>query len=591
MQAWNSGLTTTFRVLLIGLLVFTCSAQAQLTLNGMASYEQLSKEYYIVALFTPTPITTPENLLAKSLDKRIEMRLAAKQWTPYSFAQIWKRDLSINNELSAQAPQIERLLAFTSFPKQDLTIGDTLVANYSPSLGTTLTFNGETILKAEGDTLFNYLLSVWVGVSPPSRQFKADLLAGKAVDEARFAGLKRRFESLSIQPERQKLYSQWRQAEDARVKELARLKAEEEVRAREAAEALAAEEAKRAAEQADAAARAKAAAKAKQEAEQVAAVAAGAAVVAKAKAAKAAQKAAQSQASPLTQGSSSEADVKEVEVAEAQAQAEDEKARQAAELAAAQAAEQARAEAEAEALKARQLAHMSRKYARERYIWEIQRAIDKQVTYPEWAKQFGEEGLVKAEFRLDAQGNVIEFLHLSPDENSLLAQELKAAIGRASPFGAVPELVKETTDPQKRAAAQVFKASYTFRLRGEPDPVPPQPVMPEALRESRAEVMTEQDKASLATHYRTSVQRRVEEAIVYPHWAKSMKQTGTVSVRVELSADGQVAGTHWIEESRHVMLNDEVMGAIRRVAPFDPIPEVLGVDRMSVEVSHQFGGR
>lgn len=151
--------------------------------------------------------------------------------------------------------------------------------------------------------------------------------------------------------------------------------------------------------------------------------------------------------------------------------------------------------------------------------------------------------------------------------------------------------MKEPSDPEKVAAARVFKASYNFRLKGDPDPIPPQPVMPEALRTSKEDAMSQTDKTALEANYRNGVINKIEGAIVYPHWAKDMKQTGNVAVKVSLAKDGTVASTEWIEQSRHVMLNDEVINAVQRSAPFDPLPEVLGLDHLEIEVTHKFGGR
>ncbi len=569
-------------------------AAAQLDLNGVASYAQLSKEYYIVALYTTAPVTRAEELLASSADKRLELRLTAQQWTPFSFSQIWKRDLSINNDLSADAPQIKALLTFTDFPAEDLTTGDVIVANYSPALGTTIAFNGETFLQAEGAVLFNYLLSVWVGPSPPSRQFKADLLAGNAATDARFAALLERFKALRPQPERERLISRWRQAEAEEARQLAAARAEREAKAREAAERQAAEEAARLREQEVARERAAAAARSQQEAQAAAAAAASAVAAAKAKAGRSAANAAGTQpqgggdAAPeaVTAGT---AEAREIAAAEALAAVEAEKARLAAEAAAAEAAALAKAEAEARALEERRLAEARQVYERALYEWQMQRAVERQVTYPEWARQFGEEGAVEAEFLLDAQGQVVEYLRVEPGEGSLLAQELKAAIGRAAPFGPLPAPVDASADQPQ--TAQRFSVSHVFRLRGEQPKPLAKPEMPPILRQTLSEGLSDAQKAELVERYVSAVRTRIVDSITYPHWAKSMKQTGMVEVLVTIAADGSVAKTTVLQPSRHVMLNDEVVKAVERSAPFDPIPEELLLQSVDFSVSHQFGGR
>lgn len=579
-------------VLYFLLILGSGNVWSQLSLNGIASYSQLSKEYYIVALYTSGPLTTVDALLDGSADKRVEIRITAAQWAANSFSQIWKRDLSINNDLSADAPQINVLLRFTDFPEEDLGPGDTIVANYSPLLGTTLTFNGETFLQAEGPVLFNYLLSVWVGPSPPSRQFKADLLVGNAAGDAGFAALLQRFQAVRMQPEREKLVSKWRQAEEDKARKLAAAKAAQEAIEKESAALLLAEETRKQQEQEEAKKRAELAGQAKQDAEAVAVAAAGVAAAAKARAAEAADKVAKARASQSGHASASS---KEVAEAEALAAAEDEKARVAAEAAASRAEALARAEAEARVLQEKRLAQMSRDYEQAIYAWQIQRAVSKQVTYPEWARQFGEEGLVEADFVLDPQGQIIEYLRIHPDEGSLLAQELKAAIGRAAPFGSLPAAAGKAGDANASVASgndkAVFKASYHFKLRGEAPLLTSKPVMPELLRNARSAALSPAQKEALLSGYQLAVQQRITESITYPHWAKSMKQTGAVEAVVTVAADGTVVNTVLVTSTRHVMLNDEVLKAVQRTAPFDPIPEELALPSLDVSVTYKFGGR
>lgn len=580
----------TLAAVLASVLIF-CGTLARFAhaemLNGIASYEQLSREYYIVALYTEQPIQDVDTALSVPGPMRAELRIVVKEWAPRSFSQIWMRDLSMNNDLSESAEQIQSLLAFANFPKAPLVTGDRLEFDYAPGTGTRIRFNGQVVTQGEGPVLFRYALKTWIGSSPPTRQFREDMLAGGVAGKASMEKLLARQNGLTIAAGREGLLKTWqadanrvaqeaeaaRQREAKAAEEAARLKAEEEARQlaaqKEIEEKAARAIAARAAAEAQAAAAAKAAEAAREQARLQAE-----------KAAQAAERARTDVASEAAR--LAEAEQKAAEEAQKRQAEEEAKARLAAEAAAAEAAAQAQAqaqaEAEARALEAQRTARQEAEYAQGVYRWQVQQAVSRAVTYPEWARLFGEQGSYQASFQLDSQGRVTAITRMEPD-GTQLADEFRAAIERASPFGPLPAGLDEKTS---------FSVNHQFALQGEAAPLPPKPAMPAALLAKRQASLTDADRAALIERYTQSVQTRVTQTVVYPLWAKNQKKTGDVTVEVKVTADGRVASVDVVESARLKQLNDAVIDAAQKAAPFEPIPEELGLSELKVRVAHRF---
>lgn len=76
--------------------------------------------------------------------------------------------------------------------------------------------------------------------------------------------------------------------------------------------------------------------------------------------------------------------------------------------------------------------------ARQFYVKEVIKLINKRVRYPAMAAQKGQEGSVRVSVTLDRQGNIIAITATEPSRFNLLTKEALAAIERAAPFPALP---------------------------------------------------------------------------------------------------------------------------------------------------------
>jgi len=228
------------------LLLLTFHWASALTLNGISSYEQLRKEYYIAALYLSDPSSNPNQILANQRSKRMAIKVTANRWSPRRWALQWQNDIAINNPLSNDPEFTDNLLKFTGFPKDNLTTGDEVLIDYIPGKGTQVNLNGVTVLQTETAQLFDALLNAWIGQAPPSREFKEQILSMDSNSE-----LVTRYESLKYSASRSQLVQQWVDADKQKMlaqkqqkqqQAEARARAQAEQKARQLAQQKAAQE-------------------------------------------------------------------------------------------------------------------------------------------------------------------------------------------------------------------------------------------------------------------------------------------------------------------------------------------------------------
>jgi len=193
---------------------FSALAQGgELQLNGLAPYTQLRKEYYIGGLFLGWPGHDPAAIANMPGKKRMELRVTTDRWPPLRFAQQWNQLILINNDSAVLDANVMDVLAFTGFPKGDLLEGDHLVIEQESEAGTTVSLNGTTVLHTSSPALFNLLLNTWIGLRPPSSEFKRDILNRPA--DKTGAELQARFDATAPNESRRKAVAAWTNKSEA----------------------------------------------------------------------------------------------------------------------------------------------------------------------------------------------------------------------------------------------------------------------------------------------------------------------------------------------------------------------------------------
>ena len=180
---------------------------SDLSLNGIAAFEQLRKEYYIGALYLGWPGHDAESIANMPGKKRMELHITADQWPPLRFSQMWNQAITINNPSSFINAHALDILAFSSILKSDLVAGDQITIELTAGNTTVVTLNGITALRTKNSALFNMLLNAWIGPRPPSTEFKRDIL--KLPTDKATEALVARFKATQPNESRRKTIAGW----------------------------------------------------------------------------------------------------------------------------------------------------------------------------------------------------------------------------------------------------------------------------------------------------------------------------------------------------------------------------------------------
>lgn len=527
------------RFLLLSLMLIG-SAYSQTYLNGISPYEQLGKEYYIGALYLPEAQSDRLAIITDSRAQKMVLKVTASRWSERKFAQFWRQDLALNNDMSQDAELTARLLAFTTFPRQSLTEGDEIIIQYTPVSGSEVFLNGERVIQYNGQEFFKSILKGWVGEVPHSRLYQTQILGQQTDVGTRRSVLQERMSALAVAPDRQGLVSGWQAAEEAARQALAQAREEERRRLERE------EEARRQAERERQ--------RLEEERQQQLELAE--------------QRRREAQAAREQAQQNDGEDSEEVQQA---LQAQQEAEQRAAELARQQAERQRE-------LEAAQLRTQAQQYALDLYRWEVLRDVYKRVSYPEWARQFNQEGIVTIEFVVGSQGQLLGVTSLQPTDSGLLGQELRDAVSRAAPFKPFPVQIQ---DRQMRVVVD-----YEFTLEERVSEVPDAPVPPEGLDPDGE--LTNVQKAVAWSKYKDEVRADLSSAIEYPFWAQDLKQEGEVSAEVTIRSDGTIAAVKITRRSRHNILNQEVEQAMDRVGSVAAFPSWVQDETITLLIEHAF---
>lgn len=545
MKAVNNYWLNMYKSLFVVLSVVLLNVvHAQTYLNGVSAYEQLNKEYYLAALYTADPMNDSATILDDKRPQKMVIRVTAKRWSPHKFNQLWRQDLALNNSFSDNLKLTEAVIAFTSFPQENLTLGDEIEISYTGNTGTVVTLNEHTVLTHPDKALFNALVSTWIGDVPPSRLFQSDMLGNEAIITSKKDVFIERYDNLSINPQRLDLVANWQAAQQSAERALA--KAEEELREQQQKEANQKKQA--------------AAEKKRLEDERKAAVALAAKRKKEAEEAKKKQQ----------QNNSGASDAEKAKFAEDQAK-----------IAAAIAAQE-EAEARAAELAEKQAGQdqetLAREYAERLYKWEVQRDVYKRISYPEWARQFNQEGTIRIEFIVNSSGQMVGITSLLPKDSGLLGQELKDAVSRAAPFKAFPV---ELDSAQLKMAIE-----YEFSLDERVAELPAMPKPPAALEENKELSLTQQ--ADAWQSYKQQIKADISASIEYPFWAQDLKQQGAVKMEVTVNRQGVITNAKLTKKTRHAILNQELLDAADRIGGFSAFPQWINEQSVTVSIEHEF---
>lgn len=156
------------------------TAGADLQLNGQGIRYRVVFKVYEMALYTPRPAATAEQLLAMPGPKRLSF-VALRELPGTDLGMAFLKGLSANSPKE----QVQRHLASTSrlieifSGKSKLMHGDHFAMEYLPGKGTQFFILDQPQGVPVGDEeFFRMILRIWVGPSPADHQLKDALLTG-----------------------------------------------------------------------------------------------------------------------------------------------------------------------------------------------------------------------------------------------------------------------------------------------------------------------------------------------------------------------------------------------------------------------------
>jgi protein TonB len=89
--------------------------------------------------------------------------------------------------------------------------------------------------------------------------------------------------------------------------------------------------------------------------------------------------------------------------------------------------------------------------------------------------------------------------------------------------------------------------------------------------------------------YAAMIRSLIDKRKEYPYQARRQDQEGSVQVRFTLSRQGALTGDPVVEKgSRHRLLNESALKAVKDAAPYPPFPEEVPEEAMSFQVTVAF---
>jgi protein TonB len=145
------------------------------------------------------------------------------------------------------------------------------------------------------------------------------------------------------------------------------------------------------------------------------------------------------------------------------------------------------------------------------------------------------------------------------------------------------EPVRDRPRPKKAA-----KKPRTAAPRPEPAASPP--AAPVRLASAEAKTAPPLD-ARATRHYLAALAARINRSKFYPRVSRRLGEEGRALVGFVIQRDGALTDVRIVESSGHRRLDDAALETVRRVTPFQPIPEVVGREQWPISVPIAFSLR
>ena len=194
----------TFICMVLGLLVFALPAIGETKLNGLGEYNEFGKTTLLLKLELGVLSDSSSEAISQDTEKVLSFRLLEDR-TARSWAQLWIQNLSINNAASSLNGHAETLVAMTQLLPSTLKQADLIQFQRISSDVTRVYLNNVQLAEFQATGFFDFLLTAFIGSTPPSSVLKAELLASGEFDSVNLA----LFDSLNYTESRKSETIRW----------------------------------------------------------------------------------------------------------------------------------------------------------------------------------------------------------------------------------------------------------------------------------------------------------------------------------------------------------------------------------------------
>ena len=124
-------------------------------------------------------------------------------------------------------------------------------------------------------------------------------------------------------------------------------------------------------------------------------------------------------------------------------------------------------------LKKEKESRLEASYYRDLYVWQLRKTIRDKITYPAWAREFNQEGIVDVFFTVNAQGKVIDIEVEEDKAPKLLIGEVVKSIKSTSGQVLPPKKLK--------GSHWKFSVNHSFKFRSKEQTLLVRPIKPTHL--------------------------------------------------------------------------------------------------------------
>ena len=143
-----------------------------LVLNGMGLREKYMFDIYVGSLYLPAKTTDESKAINDDVAKRVVMSFIYKEVTKEQMVETFEEGL-------AKLPNKDALRdRFNTLNGMMATVhaNDTVILDYVPGTGTTITFNGAAKGTIPGADFMKAVWSIYIGPNPPTKNLKKGML-------------------------------------------------------------------------------------------------------------------------------------------------------------------------------------------------------------------------------------------------------------------------------------------------------------------------------------------------------------------------------------------------------------------------------